>query len=1073
MVGIYVLLSAIGLFFLIPAETTPGNTPVPILLFVITVIAVGIWPVIGALIISHHPRHPVGWLLFASFLVVALDTFTLGYISYAESLFPGSIFVPGIVFIWLNWSGLPFVTVAITLMSFLFPTGKLPSPRWRLVAWFVIATLPVYLIFQTVEPGPLALYPDLDNPYAVSDSVWALIAPFYFTIIAAFTLCSLASVISLLQRMRQASQDVRQQVKWLVIPATLFWVGLPFALLTDYDPTGIALTVGIGLHMISVPAMAIATAFAIFKYRLYDVDLIINRTLVYGTLTAGVAGLYVLVVGGASLAFQSNNNLASALLTTALVALLFRPLRAQLQRGANRLMFGEAGVPPAPPEAVRSVQDVSTTPQVYEGAHSPSRWRLVARWIAWSIVGTFFILSAAGVTLQGLARAPYAQTTFPVLILLMTLVSVWIVIGALIVSHHPRHPVGWLLCAGMFFPAAFDMFSAGYAAYDTFVFPGSLPGVDLALVWLKLANLGPHGLAVFTLIVLLFPDGKFPSPGWRKVAWTTVGTLLVFLPLQAVEPGSADPSFLPTRTNPLGVSASMWVLLKPLMWTMFYILVLCFGAAFVSLIVRLRNSRGDVRQQIKWLLFPVGLYGVFLLLFIVGVAKADEAFVGFSIAIGQLALAGMVVAIAFAIFKYRLYDVDIILNRTLVYGALTACVVGLYALVVGGMGVLFQSGGNLLIALVATGLVAVLFQPLRARLQRGVNRMMYGERDDPFTVLRRLGQRLESSGRPEDVLSALVETVTQALKLPYAEIALRRGEAFERAAAFGDPAHERVPFPIQYQDQTVGYLNVASRRPGEALDEPDKGLLRQIARQAGPVAHAVQLTRDLRQSRIRLVTAREEERRRLRRDLHDGLGPVLASQGLKIAAVNHLLDTDPEGARKFLDELASENEATVAEIRRLVYALRPPELDELGLAGAIRGFADGLIGNAGSPQNPGATRSRTSFQVDVQAPERELAGLPAAVEVAAYRITTEALTNVTRHAQADQCTVSFTIEGEEGEKMLQLEIEDDGVGLPDEKKSGIGLNSMRERAEEVGGTFGIESLPRKGTRLVARLPLAA
>jgi signal transduction histidine kinase len=225
----------------------------------------------------------------------------------------------------------------------------------------------------------------------------------------------------------------------------------------------------------------------------------------------------------------------------------------------------------------------------------------------------------------------------------------------------------------------------------------------------------------------------------------------------------------------------------------------------------------------------------------------------------------------------------------------------------------------------------------------------------------------------------------------------------------------------------------------------------------------VQLTRDLRRSRARLITAREEERRRLRRDLHDGLGPVLASQGLKIAAVHHLLDSDPETARKLLNEMAVQNETTVAEIRRLVYALRPPELDELGLAGAVREYTAGL--NV-------SKENGTRFQVNIQPPGEDLRGLPAAVEVAAYRIATEALTNVTRHAHARYCTISFKTGGGTKGRELMLEIADDGVGFEDNGKVGIGLNSMHERAEEVGGEVQIESVVDHGTRVSVAFPLA-
>ncbi|MGW8227010.1 MAG: hypothetical protein ACWGOY_14815, partial [Anaerolineales bacterium] len=346
-----------------------------------------------------------------------------------------------------------------------------------------------------------------------------------------------------------------------------------------------------------------------------------------------------------------------------------------------------------------------------------------ARWIAWAIVVISVSLAAAGLTLQGLARTSYTQTTLPVLIILVSLVGVWIITGALIISRHPRHPIGWLLCT-IFMIGAMDMFAAGYAAYDTNMFSGSLPGVNLALVWLKLVVLGPHGLVAFTLIILLFPDGRFLSPFWRKVAWTMVASLLIFLPLQALEPGPVDPSFLADRTNPLGVSASLWASLQPLMWAAFSIMAVCYGAAFVSLLVRLSNSRADVRQQIKWLLFPAGLFGIFLLLFIFGIAKGDQVIIDVGVGLGQLAITGMVITVAFAIFKYRLYDVDILINRALVYGGLTVAVAILYAVSVGIASLGLQQGSQWAATLLTAGMVIVLFKPLHNAVQLGVDRFM-------------------------------------------------------------------------------------------------------------------------------------------------------------------------------------------------------------------------------------------------------------------------------------------------------------------------------------------------------------
>jgi two-component system NarL family sensor kinase len=682
----------------------------------------------------------------------------------------------------------------------------------------------------------------------------------------------------------------------------------------------------------------------------------------------------------------------------------------------------------------------------------------IARWIAGFLVVAYLTLATVGIILQAVSNAPYVNTELPVIIILVILVGVWIVTGALIISRHPQHPVGWLLCAGLFFPAI-DMFAAGYAAYDTYVFSGSLPGVALALVWLKLNNLDPQGLVVFTLIVLLFPDGRFPSPGWRKVAWTAVGSLLIFLPLQALEPGTADPLFLPIRTNPLGVRESLWAFLKPVMWTAFSILALCYVAAFVSLIIRLRRSRGEVRQQIKWLLFPVGLYGISLLLVFIGIAEADEVIPGIGIALAQLAVAGMVIASAFAIFKYRLYDIDIIINRTLVYGSLTASVVVIYVLLVGGLGTFFQAQGNLIIALLATGIVAVLFQPLRERLQQAVNRLIYGERDDPVKALSRLGRQLETAVPPDKVLPTLVETIAQTLKLPYVAIQLPLQEGNKIAAEHGQPVPETIQLPLVYQGEDSGQLVVGLRSPGSPFSPADMRLLRSIARQSGTAVHAVRLTDDLLRSRQQLITAREEERRRMQRDLHDGLGATLAALNLEAAILRLSIRTDPERAEALVDEMRQDILDTIEEIRHPDYELRPPALNQLGLADAVRAQAD----QCSRPR----TLDEASLQITVETPEA-LPPLPAAVEVAAYRIAQEALANVVNHARARHCFVRLEIRNG-----LRLEVVDDGIGMVNGRptKKGFGLDSMRERAEELGGSCLIESAAGRGTRVMASLPL--
>src|SRR5215469_3692651 len=393
----------------------------------------------------------------------------------------------------------------------------------------------------------------------------------------------------------------------------------------------------------------------------------------------------------------------------------------------------------------------------------------------------------------------------------------------------------------------------------------------------------------------------------------------------------------------------------------------------VSVIWSYRTFRTAAdRQRFRWLIFAALVCGGstfflwYLPTFILGQPLLSSNGLGLLVLPYPLIL-------PIAILRYRLFDIDLILNRTLVYGLLTALVVGIYVLVVNALGAVLDTSWRPLNSLLATGLVAVLFQPLRARLQRVINRLMYGERDDPYAVLSRLGQRLEATLAPEAMLTTIVETVAQALKLPYAAIALKQGDAFTTAASYGLPQDKPFTLPLVYQTETIGQLLLAPRAPGDAFTAADRRLLEDIARQAGVAVHAVRLTADLQRSRERLVTTREEERRRLRRDLHDGLGSTLAALHLQAGAIRTLMRHDLAAADAEILDVQAEIRAAIADIRRLVYALRPPALDELGLVGAIRQYA-------AQYDLPGAPReSEGRLRVAVQAPE-QLPILPAAVE---------------------------------------------------------------------------------------------
>jgi signal transduction histidine kinase len=579
--------------------------------------------------------------------------------------------------------------------------------------------------------------------------------------------------------------------------------------------------------------------------------------------------------------------------------------------------------------------------------------------------------------------------------------------------------------------------------------------------WPLVAVLNFIGLASFGLFLYLFPDGRF-VPRWTR--WMALAWIAWLVPKYWI------PTWPDLNSWTIWLDAVVWLG--------------AFGTVVYAQVYRYRRVSNRVqRQQTKWVIFGitaglVGFLGIGIALdwmaptpISAGVLAAFM--VGFALC--YLAMMLIPLAIGIAMLRHHLFDVDVLINRTLVYGVLTACVVGIYVLIVGSLGALFQTRGNLLIALLATGLVAVLFQPLRDRLQRAVNRLLYGERDDPYAVLTRLGQRLEATLAPDTVLPTIVQTVTEALKLPYAALALNGPAGLTVVATHGTPAATPLQLPLAYQNQPVGELRLAPRAAGEAFSSADRRLLDDLARHAGVAAYAVRLTADLRRvnaelqrSRARLVATREEERRRLRRDLHDGLGPALAAQTLKVGTAKYLVTRDPAAAEALLTELEADIGAALAEIRHVVYNLRPPALDELGLVGAIRASAAQYhprYAHAGVGDEMGGLR------VVVEAPE-PLAPLPAAVEVAAYRIVHEALANVVRHAHAQTCHIQLALMAQDEQMLLCLDITDDGRGLPRARRQGVGLVAMRERAAELGGTCVVTPGPINGTCVSAHLPLS-
>ena len=610
-------------------------------------------------------------------------------------------------------------------------------------------------------------------------------------------------------------------------------------------------------------------------------------------------------------------------------------------------------------------------------------------------------------------------------------------VGMAVLRAGPRNPVGWiLLVAGAMLPLSIFGQVLGDATY-IFGRP-AIPG--LTAINLITGFLGIFGVPLIGLFgLLLFPDGRLAAPGTpirRRTRWLvrTCWVMLAGLVAYAL----FSPSLVNVGTdtavpNPIGVPAG----------GIFLVFVLAIGPVAAMTCAHLfgRARAADTPDQRRALTLAAAAGACIPLAFLtclgIGIAGGDTAQIG---VIENVASVAVAAASWYGIIRYGLFDSRAVLSRTLLYGALTALVVAVY---LAASALLRRLFAGELPAVVAAGLAALAVLPLRDLLQRRVTRLVFGLRNDPVAAFGLLGVRLDAAAAPEEVLPAVVRTVGEALRLRCVTIEVG-GEEMARWGQQVDGA--RLELDLPFAGESIGRLTVQARDPAEPFGAADRSLLESLASQVSVAARAVALTQALQASRERLVATIEEERRRLRRDLHDGLGPTLAGIALGINTVHRAL---PDGSPELLVALREEAERAVADIRRIAYNLRPPVLDERGLVGAIREHANRL---------GGAT-------VTVPAP---LPPLPAAVEVAAYRIAVEAMTNASRHAPGALIEVSLSVNGH-----LELQVADAGTGLPPGFRAGVGLRSMRERAAELGGECVLNLRDPHGTVVRASLPLEA
>jgi signal transduction histidine kinase len=671
----------------------------------------------------------------------------------------------------------------------------------------------------------------------------------------------------------------------------------------------------------------------------------------------------------------------------------------------------------------------------------------VARRIGW---GSVLLASALVVTAGALlawagspaAGAPafVASNTGPFTTLLMGLGLVLLFggTGALIVARYPSNLLGWTFVLGAVM-VGLTLLGSAYGYAGLVARPGSLPAARVItlflgeVMWLPLISLQ------LVALLVLFPDGRLATPGRRRIAWIGVVGLLI---------GSIGATIGPTLygvevANPLAVRPD-WI--SGTFATIGFTLVVGAGlAAMVSLVGRFRRSRGDERQQMKWFVFAAGLSIAVELP--INFTEASATWIQL---LGAAAAALVPVAVGIAILRYRLYDIDVVINRTVVYGILAAFITLVFLALVVGVGTLV-GGGSTFLAAVAAAVVAIVFQPVRRWAQHLANRLVYGARATPYEVLSGFSDRLAETYSLEDVLPRMARILGEGVGAARVSIALDAGGARSEIAAWPEeivPADDVRSFEVRHQGRPLGTIAV-SLRPGEQLDAGREKLVRDVAAQAGLVLRNVRLIEELRESRRRIVAAQDERAKKLERDIHDGAQQQLVALAVKQRISTSLIGRDEERLRSILEELAADTNETLEDLRDLARGIYPPLLADKGLPAALEGQA-----------------RKSPVPVSVLADG--IGRFAQATEAAVYFSCLEALQNVAKYAHASSATVRLA----QANGHLTFEVSDDGVGFdPDAVERGTGLQGIADRLAALGGELTIRSRPGDGTTLAGRLPV--
>jgi signal transduction histidine kinase len=634
-------------------------------------------------------------------------------------------------------------------------------------------------------------------------------------------------------------------------------------------------------------------------------------------------------------------------------------------------------------------------------------------------------------------------------------------LGGLVASRRPANPIGWILLT--------IAVTVGLSALATNVAMRALLSGVPATGWPRWPSwlhnwIGNAGLGALILLLLLYPTGKSLSRRWHWVALFSIAVSVVFCVSFIVDPTPVRLSArLPHVPNPIHAVPALEHLSSPA----FLLICALLVGGVVSLILRLRRSRGDERQQIKWFVYAaivsVAILVIAFPLAYVNTSLSDVAFaVAFTIGF-TLFIPG---AAALAILRYGLYEVDVVINKTLVYFFLAAVVTAIYVGIVVGIGAIINAKGNAGLSILATAVVALAFQPIRERSRTFANRLVYGKRATPYEALSEFADKMAATYSVEEVLPHTARILAEATGAVRADVWLRgRGELQVAGSWPAAPEIEVVPagdldtpeipgatgvVVVRHQGEVLGALSV-EKSPGDALAPAEEKLLADVAGQAGLVLRNVRLIEDLRASRQRLVAAQDEERRKLERNIHDGAQQQLVALAIKTRLAGSLVGRDEDKAREVLSQMHTEAQDALENLRELARGIYPPLLADQGLAVALRS----QVGRAPLP-------------VTVEADGISRYGED--VEAAVYFSVLEGLQNVAKYAEASQASVRLT----HGDGSLSFEIVDDGHGFDASVMSyGTGLQGVADRVAALGGSFHVRSAPGAGTTIQGALPVDA